>query len=97
MNEPKSLKKQKTPWFVYIAACKDRSYYIGISNDVKRRIEKHNSGKSAKYLRGNPPIILLYTEKHSNKSQARKREMQLKKWSRKKKEWLIGKGSLTVI
>lgn len=93
MSESKSLKKPENPWFVYIVVCKDKSYYIGISNDVKKRVKKHNSGKGAKYLRGKTPVTLLYTEKYVNKSQARKREIQLKKWSRRKKEWLIEKNS----
>ena len=80
----------KTPWFVYIVECRDESYYIGISNNVDKRIKKHNSGKGSKYLRGKTPVALVYVEKCLNKSQASKREIKLKKWSRKKKKWLIG-------
>ena len=77
------------PWFVYIAKCSDQTLYVGISNDVKKRIEKHNSGKGAQYTKGRTPLKLIYTEKHKNKSEARKREIQLKGWSRKKKLWLM--------
>lgn len=80
----------EVPWFVYIIGCKDDSYYIGISNDVEKRVSKHNSGKGAKYLRGKTPVILLYSEKCLNKSEASKREAWLKKKSRKEKEALIG-------
>ena len=85
----KSLENDIEPWFVYIVECKDESYYIGISNDVERRLRKHNSGIGSKYLRGKIPVILLHTEKYLNKSEASKREAQLKKWSRKKKDWLV--------
>jgi len=77
------------PWFIYIAKCSDNTLYIGISNDVAKRINKHNSGKGAQYTKGRTPIKLLYQEEHLNKSEARKREIQLKGWSRKKKERLM--------
>lgn len=76
-------------WFVYIVECSDLSYYVGISNNVTKRIKTHNLGKGSKYTRGRLPVKLLFTEKHSNKSEAGKREIQLKSWSRKKKEMLM--------
>jgi len=77
-------------WYVYIAECSDKTFYTGISNDVENRIKKHNLGIGAKYTKSKIPLKLLYQEKHKNKSEARKREIQLKGWSRKKKLWLIG-------
>jgi putative endonuclease len=77
------------PWYIYIAQCSDKTLYIGISNDVNKRIEKHNSGKGAAYTRGRAPLKLLYQEKHLNKSEASKREIELKKLSRKKKFLLM--------
>ncbi|MEC7576654.1 MAG: GIY-YIG nuclease family protein, partial [Pseudomonadota bacterium] len=38
-------------WFVYIVECADNSLYTGITNDLDRRIEQHNSGTGAKYTR----------------------------------------------
>lgn len=84
-----------TNWFVYILKCRDLTYYIGISNNVKKRIEIHNSGKGAKYTRSRLPVVLLFQEKYSNKSEATKRELQLKKLSRKQKDLLIA-GNLTL-
>lgn len=84
-----------TPWFVYITKCKDNSFYIGISPNVPKRIKKHNSGTGSKSLLKKLPVSLLYTEKYPNKSEARKREIQLKKWSRKKKQWLIDRSIIT--
>lgn len=79
----------ETPWFVYILLCRDNSYYVGITPNVKRRLQLHNSGKGAQYTRIRLPVSLLYQEKYQHKSEARKREIQLKGWSRKKKEMLI--------
>jgi len=77
------------PWFTYILLCSDGSYYVGITNDLEKRVVLHNSGKGSKYLLSKLPVKLVYSEKHINKSEARIREIQLKGWSRIKKEKLI--------
>lgn len=76
-------------WFVYIAQCADDTLYIGISNDVTKRIQLHNSGRGAQYTKGRTPLKLLYQEKCLNKSAAAKREYELKTWSRQKKLQLL--------
>ena len=76
-------------WFTYILLCSDNSYYVGITNDLKKREYLHNSGKGSKYLLTKLPVRLIYFEKSPNKSEARKREIQLKGWTRIKKERLI--------
>ncbi len=78
-----------TPWFVYILLCSDKSYYVGITLDLENRVKLHNTGKGSKYLLSKLPVKLMYSEEHTNKSEARKREIQLKGWSRIKKERLI--------
>ena len=75
-------------WFLYIALCSDNTHYIGISPDVKKRIKTHNSGKASLYTRGRRPLKLVYTERFKNRSEATKREIELKKWNKKKKEEL---------
>jgi putative endonuclease len=75
-------------WYVYIVCCRDDTYYTGITNNVAKRIEKHNSGKGAVYTSGRRPVKLIYQEKHADKSSARKREIQIKDWRREKKEWI---------
>ena len=77
------------PWFVYVVQCADSTYYIGISNDVQKRIDDHNSGKGAKYTQGRLPVKLIYQEEYPDRSTASKREAELKSWPRKKKEQLI--------
>ena len=74
---------------VYILKCSDGTFYTGISNNLKARIEKHNSGKVAKYTKPRRPVNLVYSEICSDKSSSLKREMQIKKLSRQKKIDLI--------
>lgn len=77
------------PWYTYILICNDRSYYIGITNDLNRRVKLHNSQKGSKYLHSKLPVRLIYSEQYVNKSEARIREIQLKGWTRIKKEKLM--------
>ena len=73
----------------YILRCVDGSYYCGISNNVTRRIFVHNSGKGSKYVRSRLPAILVYVEECGSKSDALKRERQIKRMSRHQKILLI--------
>ena len=77
------------PWFVYIAKCTDGTLYTGIAVDVQARIKAHNEGLGAKYTKPRRPVKLLYQEEHSNQSEAAKRELEIKKLSRKQKLRLI--------
>ncbi len=75
---------------VYILRCADKSYYIGFTTDVERRLAEHQNGKYERgYTFSRRPISLLYFEYCTNKVQASLREKQLKGWSRAKKEALI--------
>ena len=76
-------------WCVYMLLCDDNTIYTGITNDLKKRFENHISGKGAKYLRGRKPLEIVYTENFQNRSMATKREMEIKKLNRSKKETLI--------
>ena len=75
--------------YVYILECSDKSLYTGWTNDINKRIECHNSGKGAKYTRGRLPVKLVYFELLDNKSLALKREIEIKKLSKKDKLLLI--------
>ncbi len=75
---------------VYILLCADKSYYTGITNDLDRRFEEHNTGIDPKcYTFSRRPLILKHYEQYQNINEALSREKQIKKWSRKKKEALI--------
>lgn len=77
-------------WYVYIARAKTNKYYVGISNNVEKRIDKHNNGKGSNMAKQQGPFCLVYkSESFISKSEARKREAQIKKWSRVKKEKLL--------
>ena len=77
------------PWFAYVAECHDKTLYVGVARDVKKRIADHNKTNKCKYTRYRKPIKLKYKELCENYSIARKRESEIKKFSRKKKLDLI--------
>lgn len=78
-------------YFVYILECADGSLYTGITTDLERRIEEHNSSKlGAKYTKGRRPVKLLYQEKFADKSTALREEARIKKLSRKEKLDFLG-------
>lgn len=76
-------------WYVYIVECSDGSLYCGCTNDLNNRVKSHNSGKGSKYTASRKPVKLIYNECLNNKSLALKREMEIKKLSRKQKLCLI--------
>ncbi len=77
-------------YYVYILECVDKTLYIGSTNDVQRRVAVHNEGKTgAKYTKPRRPVILKYSERHETKSDALKREWELKQLTRTQKLELI--------
>lgn len=76
-------------FFVYIVEAKNGHYYVGYTNDLKSRMEKHQSGKGSKYLRAFGFKKLVYVEAISSKSDAMKREIEIKKLDRQQREDLI--------
>ena len=78
-------------WFVYIVECNDdkKSLYTGISVDVNKRIDTHNSGKGSKILRSKLPVKLLVSFEFENRSLASKEEYRIKQLSRESKLKLI--------
>ncbi|WP_070121519.1 GIY-YIG nuclease family protein [Bacillus marinisedimentorum] len=77
---------------VYILECSDKTYYTGYTNDLDKRIAKHQSGKGAKYTRGRSPLKLMFTKGFATKEEAMKEEYRIKRLSRKEKEKLFDKG-----
>jgi putative endonuclease len=77
-------------WYVYIVKCFDETYYTGITTDIDRRINEHNSGKGAKYTRSRIPVQLEEFKEFKNRSEASQEEARIKKLSRADKERLIG-------
>jgi predicted GIY-YIG superfamily endonuclease len=83
-------------WYVYILECKNKALYTGITNDLKRRLKEHQSGRGGHYTYIFGTSKILWREKHSNRSSAMKREAQIKRWTRRKKIALI-KGNLELL
>lgn len=75
--------------YVYIVKCNDDTYYTGYAKNLEQRILTHNQGKGARYTRGRLPVNLVYYEMYDNKSDAMKREWEIKQLTRKEKENLI--------
>ena len=75
--------------FVYILKCADGSFYVGSAQDLEDRLKRHNSGNGAVFTALRLPVKLVYQEPCKNEDDAVKRERQIKKWSRAKKEALI--------
>ena len=78
-------------WFLYLIRCKNGKLYTGITTDVERRFEEHESSdkKGSKYLRGKAPLKLVMKKKIGNKSMALRIEAKVKKLSKIKKELLV--------
>ena len=85
-----TIEKKNNDWFVYILECSDKTLYTGITNNLDKRLEQHNSGvDGAKYTRPRRPVKYVYQEKQVNRSVATKREMIIKKLKRTEKLKLI--------
>jgi predicted GIY-YIG superfamily endonuclease len=75
-------------WF-YVLRLKSGALYIGATTDLGQRYTDHCSGKACRTTQLDPPQKLLYSEELDSFSDARKREAQVKRWSRAKKEALV--------
>lgn len=80
-------------WCLYILRCADDSLYTGITNDLDARVSRHESGSGAKYTRGRRPVKLVYSEPCPGRSEAARREWQVKQLSRQGKLKLIESGA----
>ena len=77
-------------WFVYIVRCADNSLYTGITKNIVRRIDEHNNSnrRASAYTRARRPVVLVHQESFQTRSQATKREYQIRLLSRKEKDGL---------
>ena len=76
-------------FYVYILRCADGTYYVGATDDLQQRLAVHSSGKGPKHTAVRRPVELLYSESHKTQADAVRRERQIKRWSRAKKEALV--------
>ena len=87
-----SAVSKPSDWVVYILKCADQTLYTGITNNLDHRINEHKNGTGAKYTRGRAPFKLIYSESHSSRSQASKREVEIKSFDRARKLQLASSG-----
>jgi len=81
--------KEIMPAWLYILRLKSGQLYAGSTIDLDRRIGEHYSGHACRTTKLDPPIAVAYTEELKTFVEARRREAQIKRWSRAKKEALI--------
>lgn len=63
--------------------------YVGVTQNPEERLRYHNQKRGAQYTKQTPSYEIVFLEQHETLAQARKREIQVKKWRRDKKEFLI--------
>jgi putative endonuclease len=77
-------------YYVYILRCSDGSFYVGITNDINRRLVEHNKGKDrSTYTYSRRPVKVVFTQEFNDVEQAIRFEKKIKKWSKSKKEALV--------
>jgi putative endonuclease len=76
-------------YYVYLVLCKNDSIYTGTTNDVRSRFKRHKAGAGGWHTHLYPAIELLRVEEFKTKTEALKRERQIKGWGREKKLNLI--------
>jgi putative endonuclease len=81
--------------YVYIVECVDGTLYTGYTTNIEKRVEAHNGVNGAKYTRSRQPVRLAYSEEFASKSDALKREMQIKRLSHDAKLSLLTAAAVT--
>ncbi|WP_102348012.1 GIY-YIG nuclease family protein [Bacillus sp. Marseille-P3661] len=75
--------------YIYILECNDGTYYTGYTNNLEKRLDKHQSGKGAKYTRGRIPVKLIYSRSFNSKTAAMQEEYRIKQLTRHQKEQYV--------
>jgi putative endonuclease len=79
-------------YYVYMLASRiGGTLYVGVTNDLERRVSEHRVGEASKFTRKYRVLKLVWYETHSDISEAIRREKRLKKWDRAWKVALIEK------
>src|ERR1017187_8297226 len=71
--------------------CRDGLLYVGMTNDVANRVEKHNRGLGPEFTRKRRSVELIWSQQFPDRFAARAREVELKGWNRKKKLDLVAR------
>jgi putative endonuclease len=81
-----------SPYFFYLARCSDKSLYSGTTVNLKARERRHNAGRGARYTASRRPIEIVYHEEFETLLDARRREAEVKRWQKARKEKLVMQG-----
>ena len=82
--------------FFYLARCSDNSLYSGTTVNLKARERRHNAGRGARYTASRRPIEIVHHEEFETLLDARRREAEVKRWSKAQKEKLVTQGQATL-
>ncbi len=82
-----------TPWYLYLIRTADNKLYTGITTDVERRYQQHQSGKGAKALRGKGELTLAFSAPVGDRSLALRAEYRVKQLTKRQKERLVAEGA----
>jgi LAO/AO transport system kinase len=77
------------PFFVYLLRCADRSFYVGHTDELERRVAQHQAGELPGYTHSRRPVALVWSQETATREEALSRERQIKRWGRAKKEALV--------
>jgi putative endonuclease len=80
MTEP-----EKSDWLVYVLKCRNNYLYIGLTNNIEKRLKEHERGTGSKFVRSHLPFELIRTIPCKSPSEARSLEATLKRMDRKSK------------
>ena len=92
-QKPKSkISEQKSQeCYCYMVECADGTLYTGWTTDLRRRMAAHNAGRGSRYTQMHRPVKLVYFEHLPNRSEAMRREVQIKRMKRSAKLAQISK------
>jgi predicted GIY-YIG superfamily endonuclease len=76
------------PFVAYMLRCVDGTYYVGHTDNLERRIGEHEEGGKCAYTETRRPVRLIWSQEFSTRAEALAAELQIKGWSRAKKEAL---------
>jgi predicted GIY-YIG superfamily endonuclease len=76
-------------FWVYMLRCSDGSYYTGNTDDLEKRVAEHQTGEISGYTSTRRPVELVFDQEFATREEALSAELQIKGWSRKKKEAMI--------
>lgn len=90
--KPEDITGTEQPYFVYMVRCRDGSFYVGVTDDLERRLKAHNAGIASRYTRSRRPVTLWYHETCASRGDALIRACALRLLSKKEKEALGARG-----